>query len=180
MREAYASRCTPQPHNPGSHHGVTPGSVLATLQGLQRRLLFGGGAILTLLLLAAGCAALWLRLETVHLNEREALQRGQQTVDRYIGERRRAYVASLNTNAMLWATQQTALVAGGLPVAARFSAQDGQAGVVAPGALSVPWLALSPREGRLPPQAEAAYLGMVQTYSAYMAATVAAQDSPTS
>ncbi|MFH7519235.1 hypothetical protein, partial [Pseudomonas syringae group genomosp. 7] len=79
------------------------GSVLATLQGLQRRLLFGGGAILTLLLLAAGCAALWLRLETVHLNEREALQRGQQTVDRYIGERRRAYVASLNTNAMLWA-----------------------------------------------------------------------------
>ena len=25
MREAYASRCTPQPHNPGSHHGVTPG-----------------------------------------------------------------------------------------------------------------------------------------------------------
>ncbi len=156
------------------------GSVLATLQGLQRRLLFGGGAILTLLLLAAGCAALWLRLETVHLNEREALQRGQQTVDRYIGERRRAYVASLNTNATLWATQQTALVAGGTPVVARFSAQDGQAGVVAPGALSVPWLALSPRKGRLPPQAEAAYLGMVQTYSAYMAATVAAQDSPTS
>lgn len=157
-----------------------PGSVLATLQRLQRRLLFGGGAILTLLLLAAGGAALWLRLETVHLNEREALQRGQQTVDRYIGERRRAYVASLNTNATLWATQQPALVAGGMSISERFSAQEGAAGVMAPGALSVPWLALSPRDGRLPPQAEAAYLGMVQTYSAYMAATVAAQDSPTS
>ncbi|HCT24865.1 MAG TPA: histidine kinase [Stenotrophomonas sp.] len=156
-----------------------PGSVLATLQRLQRRLLFGGGATLTVLLLAAGCAALWLRLETVHLNEREALRRGQQTVDRYIGERRRAYVASLNTNATLWTTQQAALVAGGTPIAARFSAQDGQTGVMAPGALSVPWLALSPRDGRLPPAAEAAYLGMVQTYSAYMAATVAAQDSPT-
>lgn len=140
------------------------GSVLATLQRLQRRVLFGGGAILTLLLLAAGCAALWLRLETVHLNEREALRRGQQTVDRYIGERRRAYVASLNTNATLWATQQHALVAGGMPVRERFAAQQGAAGVMAPGALSVPWLALSPRDDRLPPQAEAAYLGMVQTY----------------
>ena len=156
------------------------GSVLATLQRLQRRLLFGGGAILTVLLLAAGCAALWLRLETVHINEREALRRGQQTVDRYIGERRRAYVASLNTNATLWATQQPALVAGGMSISERFSAQEGAAGVMAPGALSVPWLALSPRDGRLPPQVEAAYLGMVQTYSAYMAATVAAQDSPTS
>lgn len=156
------------------------GSVLATLHRLQRRLLFGGGATLTVLLLAAGCAALWLRLETVHLNEREALQRGQQTVDRYIGERRRAYVASLNTNATLWATQQPALVAGGMSISERFSAQEGAAGVMAPGALSVPWLALSPREGRLPPRTEAAYLGMVQTYSAYMAATVAAQDSPTS
>jgi len=155
-------------------------SVLATLQRLQRRLLFGGGAILTLLLLAAGSAALWLRLETVHLNEREALRRGQQTVDRYIGERRRAYVASLNTNATLWATQQPALVAGGMSISERFSAQEGAAGVMAPGALSVPWLALAPRRGRLPHQAEAAYLGMVQTYSAYMAATVAAQDSPTS
>lgn len=156
------------------------GSVLATLQRLQRQLLFGGGAILTVLLLAAGCAALWLRLETVHLNEREALRRGQQTVDRYIGERRRAYVASLNTNATLWATQQPALMAGGMPIREHFAAQEGTAGVMAPGALSVPWLALSPRDGRLPPQAEAAYLGMVQTYSAYMAATVAAQDSPTS
>ncbi|MFL0349672.1 ATP-binding protein [Stenotrophomonas lactitubi] len=156
------------------------GSVLATLQRLQRQLLFGGGTILTVLLLAAGCAALWLRLEAVHLNEREALRRGQQTVDRYIGERRRAYVASLNTNATLWATQQPALVAGGMPIREHFAAQEGTAGVMAPGALSVPWLALSPREGRLPPQAEASYLGMVQTYSAYMAATVAAQDSPTS
>ncbi|WP_423165734.1 ATP-binding protein [Stenotrophomonas geniculata] len=156
------------------------GYVLATLQRLQRRLLFGGGAILTVLLLAAGCAALWLRMETVHINEREALRRGQQTVDRYIGERRRAYVASLNTNATLWATQQPTLVAGGMSISERFSAQEGAAGVMAPGALSVPWLALSPRDGRLPPQAEAAYLGMVQTYSAYMAATVAAQDSPTS
>jgi two-component system capsular synthesis sensor histidine kinase RcsC len=155
-------------------------SVLATLQRLQRRVLFGGGAILTLLLLAAGSAALWLRLETVHLTEREALRRGQQTVDRYIGERRRAYVASLNTNATLWATQQPALVAGGMSISERFSAQEGAAGVMAPGALSVPWLALAPRRGRLPHQAEAAYLGMVQTYSAYMAATVAAQDSPTS
>jgi two-component system capsular synthesis sensor histidine kinase RcsC len=155
-------------------------SVLATLQRLQRRVLFGGGAILTLLLLAAGSAALWLRLETVHLNEREALRRGQQTVDRYIGERRRAYVASLNTNATLWATQQPALAAGGMSISERFSAQEGAAGVMAPGALSVPWLALAPRRGRLPHQAEAAYLGMVQTYSAYMAATVAAQDSPTS
>ncbi len=156
------------------------GSVLATLQRLQRQLLFGGGTILTLLLLAAGCAALWLRLEALHLNEREALRRGQQTVDRYIGERRRAYVASLNTNATLWATQQPALMAGGMPIREHFAAQEGTAGVMAPGALSVPWLALSPREGRLPPQAEASYLGMVQTYSAYMAATVAAQDSPTS
>ncbi|MBA0280446.1 response regulator [Stenotrophomonas maltophilia] len=155
-------------------------SVLATLRHLQRRVLFGGGAILTVLLLAAGAAALWLRLETVHQEERDALRRGLQTVDRYIGERRRAYVASLNTNTTLWATQQPVLVARGMPLAERLAAQQGQVQVLAPGALSVPWLAVSPPQRRLAPQAQAAFLGMVETYSAYMAATVAAQDSPTS
>ncbi|MGE6334752.1 ATP-binding protein [Stenotrophomonas sp. NPDC077659] len=158
----------------------SPDSVLATLRQLQRRLLFGGGTVLTVLLLAAGAAALWLRLETVHMDEREALQRGQQAVDRYIGERRRAYAASVNTNSTLWATQQPALVASGLPIAQRFAAQDGQVRVLATGALATPWLALSPRPMDLSAQEQAAYLGMVQTYSAYMAATVAAQDSPTS
>ncbi|HDS1534291.1 TPA: response regulator [Stenotrophomonas maltophilia] len=155
-------------------------SVLATLRHLQRRVLFGGGAVLTVLLLAAGAAALWLRLETVHQEERDALRRGLQTMDRYIGERRRAYVASLNTNATLWATQQPLLAARGMPLAERLAAQRGQVQVLAPGALSVPWLAVSPPQPRLAPQTQAAFLGMVETYSAYMAATVAAQDSPTS
>jgi len=155
-------------------------SVLATLRHLQRRVLFGGGAVLTVLLLAAGAAALWLQLETVHHEEREALRRGLQSVDRYLGERRRAYVASLNTNATLWATQQPMLLARGTPLAERLAAQQGQLQVLAPGVLSVPWLAVSPPRAQLAPQTQAAFLGMVETYSAYMAATVAAQDSPTS
>ena len=158
----------------------TPGSVLGTLRHLQRRVLFGGGALLTMLLLAAACAALWLRLETVHQEQRDALRRGLQAVDRYIGERRRAYLASLNTNATLWAAQHPVLVARGLPIAERLAAQQGQVQVLAPGALSIPWLVVTPDQAGFPADAQAAYLGMVETYSAYMAATVAAQDSPSS
>lgn len=153
-------------------------SVLDTLHQLQRRVLFGGGAVMTALLLMAGGAALWLLLETVHQEQRDALRRGLQVVDRYVGERRRAYAASLNTNVTLWTTQQPVLLSVGTPLREHFAAQHGQLQVRAPGALSVPWLVLSPPQSSLPPQAQAAYLGMVETYSAYMAATVAAQDSP--
>lgn len=152
---------------------------VTTLKRHHRRLLLGGGLLLTVLLAAAATVVMWMSLQTFQREQRDALEQARQIVDRFLAQRNRAYVVSLNSNATLWATQRDALIRTGTPIARQFQAQGGRTVVMAAGHLATPWLALECGDTAMSAADQAAYLGMVEAYSAYMAATVAAQDSPT-
>lgn len=144
-------------------------SEIDALRRHQRRLLYGGGSLISVLLILAGLASAWSSLEGFHARERQVLEDGRYAIDEFLAQRDRAYVSNVRANNVLW-NQGTLLDDWGAPLVQTFRAQGEAMTVSAPGD-AVPWLVLGDdAQARLGNQL-AHYLGMFAQYSIFTKAS---------
>lgn len=153
------------------------GQELLSLRRYQRRLLYGGGGLLTLIIVLAVIAGMLSDLNQFHARQRQVFHDGQAAIDAFLGQRDRAYANSINAIDTMWATRQGLLSQTGEPIARDFLSQGEQVGILAASKIAVPWLALGRGADAMPPATLAAYMGMLQEYSTYTAASVSAVQS---
>ncbi len=152
--------------------------ALSALRRSQRRLLFGGGGLISLLIVLTAVFAAVAEINDFHAAQRQAFVEARSSVDYFLFQRDRAYATSINGNDAMWSGQRSYLQRQGEPLAVRFLQADGELMVRAEGATAVPWLVLG-RPGRpLPRPLLDAYLGMMVEYSAYTTAATSALRVP--
>jgi len=150
---------------------------LDDLRRLRRRLLFGGGALITVLVMLTAIVSSFADVGEFHDRERHSFNEARAAVEYYLLQRDRAYATSINGNDVLWRDQRPGLIATGTALAGRFHAQGEAVLVRAEGRTAVPWLVLGLKDDPLPEQELAAYLGMVDIYSAYTADSITSQNA---
>lgn len=155
---------------------ASPADQLAALRRHQRRLLFGGGGLITLLVLLAALFSAFSEINDFHVEQAEIFRDQRATVDAFLSYRDRLYANSSASNDRLWATRQAMLIQNGTPLAQAFRVQGEQLLIRAEGKVSVPWLVLGRETASLAPDQLAAYLGMVQEYSAYAATIITSSE----
>ncbi|WP_414491795.1 ATP-binding protein [Stenotrophomonas maltophilia] len=153
---------------------VAPALQLTALRRLQRRLLFGGGGLVSVLIVVTAIASIIAGISEFHARQHQDFLEAQSAVDYFLSQRDRAYANSINANDALWTTQRDELRRLGRPLAPAFRAQGLQQVVRAEGRTAVPWLVLGDPRQPLPEADLEAYLGMVHEYSVYTAGTIAA------
>ncbi|HGM6729943.1 TPA: ATP-binding protein [Stenotrophomonas maltophilia] len=151
---------------------------LDDLRQLRRRLLYGGGALISALVVLTALVSAIADVEEFHARERHSFNEARAAAEYYLLQRDRAYATSINGNDVLWRDQRAGLAASGAALAARFHAQGEEVLVRAEGRTAVPWLVLGLKDKPLPEQELAAYLGMVDIYSAYTADSITSQNAP--
>lgn len=151
---------------------------LDDLRQLRRRLLYGGGALICALVVLTALVSAIADVEEFHARERHSFNEARAAAEYYLLQRDRAYATSINGNDVLWRDQRAGLAASGAALAARFHAQGEEVLVRAEGRTAVPWLVLGLKDKPLPEQELAAYLGMVDIYSAYTADSITSQNAP--
>jgi two-component system, NarL family, capsular synthesis sensor histidine kinase RcsC len=161
----------------GQAGGASRGQELSALRRYQRRLLYGGGGLLTLIILLAVIAGAISDINSFHARQRQVFHDGQAAIDAFLSQRDRAYANSINAIDTLWATRQSQLSQAGASAASEFLAQGEQVSILAPNKIAVPWLALGRGANAMPSETLAAYMGMLQEYSTYTAASVSAVQS---
>ena len=157
---------------------IATATRLDDLRRLRRRLLFGGGALITALVLLATVVSSFADVEEFHARERQSFLEARAALDYFLFQRDRAYATSINGNDVLWRDQQALLQQGGMPLVKRFHSQGEEVVVRAEGRTAVPWLVLGVVDNPLPDADLAAYLGMIDVYSAYTADSITSQDAP--
>ncbi|CAH0130566.1 hybrid sensor histidine kinase/response regulator [Stenotrophomonas lactitubi] len=153
---------------------AAPINQIDALRRLQRRLLFGGGGLISILIVLTAVASLVGGIGEFHSRERQTFQEAQSALDYFLSQRDRAYANSINANDALWTDQHDELRRLGSPLLTPFLAQGQQLVVRAEGRASVPWLVLGNPAQPMPTGELEAYLGMLHEYSAYTAATITA------
>lgn len=161
-------------HGPGRRAAA---ERLDDLRRLRRRLLFGGGALITVLVMLTAIVSSFADVGEFHDRERHSFNEARAAVEYYLLQRDRAYATSINGNDVLWRDQRPGLIATGTALAGRFHAQGEAVLVRAEGRTAVPWLVLGLKDDPLPEQELAAYLGMVDIYSAYTADSITSQNA---
>ncbi|MGY5940753.1 ATP-binding protein [Stenotrophomonas forensis] len=151
---------------------------LDDLRQLRRRLLYGGGALICALVVLTALVSAIADVEEFHARERHSFNEARAAAEYYLLQRDRAYATSINGNDVLWRDQRAGLAASGAALAARFHAQGEEVLVRSEGRTAVPWLVLGLKDKPLPEQELAAYLGMVDIYSAYTADSITSQNAP--
>ena len=159
---------------PSRPAGVPARAHLSALRRHQRRLLWGGGGLISLLILLTLLVALVSEVNAFHEAQRQRFGAARSSIDYFLFQRDRAYATSINSNDALWSRQQALLRQRGAPLVARLQAQRGQLLVRDEGPAAVPWLVLTRDGPGLPTETLQAYLGMVLEYSVYTAANVSA------
>lgn len=162
-------------HGPARQAAATR---LDDLRQLRRRLLYGGGALISALVVLTALVSAIADVEEFHARERHSFNEARAAAEYYLLQRDRAYATSINGNDVLWRDQRAGLAASGAALAARFHAQGEEVLVRAEGRTAVPWLVLGLKDKPLPEQELAAYLGMVDIYSAYTADSITSQNAP--
>lgn len=151
---------------------AAPSEHIEDLYLLRRRLLFGGGALISLLVVLTAVFSAFSGIRDFHARERHTFTEGQAAVNFFLLQRDRAYAGSINGNDALWSERRAELELSGRADLERFNAQGGEVLVQASGPSAVPWLVLGLHDRPMPAPELAAYLGMIEFYSAYTAATV--------
>ncbi len=167
----------PRQHSVSAAPLAAPSRRLEDLRRLRRQGVFGGGALLTLLLLVTAVISAVGTVNDFHARERQSFLEARSAIDYFLFQRDRAYAGSINANDTLWAEQRPLLEQAGAPLAERFLAQGQELVIRAEGRTAVPWLVLGLPGNPLKGAELQAYLGMLEAYSAYTAATLTSLDS---
>ncbi len=158
--------------------GTAAAARLGDLRRLRKRLLLGGGALITALVMLAAIVSSIADVEEFHGRERQSFLEARAALDYFLYQRDRAYATVINGNDVLWRDQRPVLQHTGAPLAQRFQAQGSELVVRAEGRTAVPWLVLGLSDNPLPDDELSAYLGMIEVYSAYTADSITSQEAP--
>lgn len=153
----------------GRSGAASQGGQLSALRRYQRRLLYGGGGLLTLIIMLVWIVGALSSIDDFHTSQRQVFREGQAAANAFLVQRERAFANSINANDIIWATQQNFLIQAGTPLAHEFLAQGEQAVIPALNKSNLAWLVLGDGAAAMSPTTLAAYLGMLQEYSAYTA-----------
>lgn len=144
---------------------------------LRHRLIFGGGALITVLVLLTAVVSAVAQVQEFHAHQRHGFNEARAALDYYLVQRDRAYATSINGTDVLWRDQRAALALAGSAQVERFHAQGEEVVIRAKGRTAVPWLVLGQADNPLPPEQLKAYLGMIEVYSAYTADSITSQEA---
>lgn len=75
---------------------AAPINQIDALRRLQRRLLFGGGGLISILIVLTAVASLVGGIGAFHSRERQTFQEAQSALDYFLFQRDRAYASSIN------------------------------------------------------------------------------------
>ncbi|WP_266171125.1 hybrid sensor histidine kinase/response regulator [Dyella subtropica] len=149
---------------------------LASLRSHQRQLLYGGGGLLTLVILLAAIGSCLLGIDDYHTSQRQLFQDGREAIDTFLVRKNHGYTASLYFNNASWVTRQPLLLQNGEPLAKQFAAQ-GERLTLRANDSAVPFLVLGRGSASLPAARLAAYMGLIYEYSSVLSSTIAAMES---
>ncbi|MET3654782.1 hybrid sensor histidine kinase/response regulator [Dyella japonica] len=145
---------------------------IVELRQYQRRLLFGGGLLLTSIILFAGFLLVWLAIQKFHTEQINAFHDEGSSLKYALTYRARAYAQTVARSESVWSNRQRMLIEAGTPLRGRFNKQGEKLVVRAEGRISIPWLILGRGTAAMPPDRLAAYLGMFEDISAHTATVI--------
>lgn len=149
---------------------------LSALRKHQRRLLYGGGGLLSFAILLTLSAVVWQGLRDYYERQRQVQVEGRVALNGYLIQRERGYMRSLLVNDVVWTQRRDDLLRRGTGLAEAFT-QAGEQWMVHASDRAVPWLAIGRGTASLPPGHLAAHMGMLYESSSYTSNTVPELDA---
>ena len=149
---------------PVHSHIPTGQQDIAELERHQQRLLYGGGTILSLLILMVLLASILLSLNDYRSEQLDDFRRAKLALDSAFIQRDAGYVRTLNMIEYVWRNKSAELTASGKAAYPSFAAHEAQAEVQAsPEAMQ--WLVLGSDLSTWPQDRVERYLGLVHELS---------------
>ncbi|TCV93334.1 two-component system capsular synthesis sensor histidine kinase RcsC [Luteibacter rhizovicinus] len=161
----------------GDGSRVATDEMLAGLRAYHRRLLYGGGFLLSLLIVVMMAGSGWQRIHGYVAQQRQILEDNKAAVDTYLIQRERGYARSLYGMELVWRERRELLTRAGAAYVEPFF-DHGEQAVIRAGDSGVPMLVLGVNARHLPPEDIMAYLGLIHETSSLAAATVTEVESP--
>ncbi|MBB3228647.1 two-component system capsular synthesis sensor histidine kinase RcsC [Luteibacter sp. Sphag1AF] len=143
----------------------------------RRRLLYGGGTLLSVFLCALVAGVAWVQVHHYVAHQRQWLEDNATAVETWLAQRQRGYARSLYGMELLLRDRGPLLRQEGEPWMARFR-DAGDTAMVRGGQGGVPFLVIGRAERRLPDNELARWLGLVNELSSQSSATVAEMEAP--
>lgn len=163
------------PHTPNVNDHLSASGArqgVAVLRRHQLRLLYGGGSLLTLLIVimaALGALARWREFAT---KQEDVFQAGQAAISQALSQGNRGAINITNISDAIWVDQQDRLLSDGRPMVPLFLAQHGVLAISGGGSRSLPWLVLERTGAGISGDTLAKYLGATNQHSLLAAWTV--------
>jgi two-component system capsular synthesis sensor histidine kinase RcsC len=149
---------------PVHSHTPTGQQDIAELERHQHRLLYGGGTILSLLILMVLLASVLLSLNDYRSAQDDDFRQAKLALDSAFIQRDAGYVRTLNMIEYVWRNKSAELAASGKADYPGFAAHDDQA-VVQASPEAMQWLVLGSDLSRWPQDRIERYLGLVHELS---------------
>ncbi|WP_201312557.1 hypothetical protein [Dyella sp. EPa41] len=143
---------------------VVEPKALPALHRNQRRFLYLGGAVVTLLMVATIFAIALSSIRDYHRQQREIFQEAGTDIDALLARLKLQHRNAMRVFSSLWLTQQPWLQSVGAPLQKQFAAQDGQL-LIQVDPPNQPWLILGVDTTGLPDATQAAILGLAREAS---------------
>ncbi|WP_158543223.1 response regulator [Dyella psychrodurans] len=145
-------------------HTPTGQQDIAELERHQQRLLYGGGAVLSLLILLVLLAWILLSINDYKSDQLDDFRKAKLALDSAFIQRDTGYIRTLNMIEYVWRNRSAELVAKGQADYQSFAAHDDQA-VVQASHEAMPWLVLGSALNAWPQDKVERYLGLVHELS---------------
>jgi two-component system, NarL family, capsular synthesis sensor histidine kinase RcsC len=149
---------------PVYHDTPTDQQDIAELERHQQRLLYGGGAILSLLIFLVLLASILLSINDYRSDQLDDFRKAKLALDSAFIQRDAGYIRTLNMIEYVWRNKPSELVARGQADYQSFATHDDQ-GIVQASPEAMPWLVLGSDLSTWPQDKVDRYLGLVHELS---------------
>ncbi len=148
---------------PVYHDVLTGQRDIAALERHQQRLLYGGGAVLSLIILLILILSILLSINDYKSDQLDDFRSAKLALDSTFIQRDAGYGRTLNMIEYAWHSKASALTAKGEAELPGFIAHDNQA-VIQASPEAMPWLVLGSSVNSWPPEKVELYLGLAMNY----------------
>ncbi|WP_158545105.1 hybrid sensor histidine kinase/response regulator [Dyella monticola] len=149
---------------PVHHDALTGQQDIASLERHQQRLLYGGGVVLSLIILLILGVAIILNVNNYRSDQVDDFRNAKLALDAVFIQRDAGYIRTLNMIEYAWRNKPEELVAQGADAFAEFTAHDDQA-IIQASAQATPFLVLGSGVQAWPKDKVERYLGLARELS---------------
>ncbi|MFC4761897.1 response regulator [Dyella koreensis] len=163
----------------GHRVDVSGDGDLAAMRRHQRRMLYGGGLVLSLVVVLALIGVIAQRMTDYQTNQLDEFNSARLALESQFIQRDAGYVRTLNTMEYAWRHRRARLMAGGDAHERNFLA-NGEHAVVIGGPEAMPWLVLGEHASAMPRATLDRYLGLIAELSVTVQTSIMESSRPDS